>query len=430
MPCLYIKVGIVSISVREEDVAGPLTIINQMERPFPYQFYSSYMIRARSIVFVLLILAFAISSCSAADVPKYKVGTILQQLHGSGNPMKSYYAILSVEKDTENPVSIFGGQAWVYDLLRIYQYPSGGKWYALDGEQPHEGAEDGLYMDAGYSYYDTGMSTDVNSLPRESTILKLPPPKYQDNDIVRINGYYDSNGYTVHMGGDSVTYSIINGYMSSEEGDQGYYSTSEIRQKADGSWGYIRNARPDYYYNERRYFESGVIQFVTHLSDRQGIEDVAEFPAVVPVTTVVPVITTLIPIKIDTPAGPSTLPPTPVRTEGPSSNPFNPVNTPTPIPTIVTIQTTLPVPVAPIAPLPTAQPTFRFGKRYAVGDPGTFLGTKYGSGDTTTVTKRSRSVTGSDTVLKPGSRSYGITPPVSGSFVRWYPAARWAAGIK
>jgi hypothetical protein len=37
-------------------------------------------------------------------------------------------------------------------------------------------------------------------------------------------------------------------------------------------------------------------------------------------------------------------------------------------------------------------------------------------------------VAGPVATLKPGSRAYGITPP-AGRFIRWYPAARWAAGI-
>ena len=33
-----------------------------------------------------------------------------------------------------------------------------------------------------------------------------------------------------------------------------------------------------------------------------------------------------------------------------------------------------------------------------------------------------------EATLKPGGRAYGLTPP-AGKFVRWYPAARWAAGM-
>jgi hypothetical protein len=75
------------------------------------------------------------------------------------------------------------------------------------------------------------------------------------------------------------------------------------------------------------------------------------------------------------------------------------------------------------------QPAFGVGKRYAVGDPGSFIGTRFGSGGTPANTSAPRSVAGAVATLKPGSRAYGITPP-TGKFVRWYPAERWKAGIK
>ena len=68
------------------------------------------------------------------------------------------------------------------------------------------------------------------------------------------------------------------------------------------------------------------------------------------------------------------------------------------------------------------------GRRYAIGDPGSFLGTKFSPNATAAGTRVEVGGT-SEATLKPGSRAYGITPP-AGKFVRWYPAARWAAGIK
>ena len=79
--------------------------------------------------------------------------------------------------------------------------------------------------------------------------------------------------------------------------------------------------------------------------------------------------------------------------------------------------------------VPGAQPTFSFGKRYAIGNPGSYIGTRFGSGGTSYDTSGPIAVTGPQATLKPGSRAYGITPP-AGRFIRWYPAARWQAGIR
>jgi hypothetical protein len=66
------------------------------------------------------------------------------------------------------------------------------------------------------------------------------------------------------------------------------------------------------------------------------------------------------------------------------------------------------------------------GKRYAVGNPGSYLGSTFGGSGT--ATGRSRAVT-TGTRLKPGSVATGTTPP-AGKFVRWYPASRWATGLR
>lgn len=69
-------------------------------------------------------------------------------------------------------------------------------------------------------------------------------------------------------------------------------------------------------------------------------------------------------------------------------------------------------------------------KRYAIGNPGSLLGTRFGMGGWTTPTGTVRTVSTTGNDLKPGNVAFGIAPPSSGSFVRWYPAARWAAGLK
>jgi hypothetical protein len=323
-----------------------------------------------------------------------------------------------------------GDDVWIYTIQRVYRYPTTGKYYALPNADTWQWTSDQILTENGMAHFRaTGESIDVNSIPTEPSIIQVQSLKYDYYDIIQVQ----------KNGGQQIYYLIGVSDIGGESNCLGWYHACEIRKKADGSWGYVLSND----FNGGAYdspwfytwnFEQPSTILVGH-TNYESLVQVDKFPTVVPITTAVPVttttwvpVTTRIPIQIDTPKGPNALPPTPVRTEGPSSNPFYPVNTP--IPTDVIVQPTLPVPVAPGIALPTAQPTFRFGKRYAVGDPGSFLGTKYGGGTTTTVTKRSRTVTGSDTVLKPGSRSYGLTPPASGSFVRWYPAARWAAGIK
>ena len=89
--------------------------------------------------------------------------------------------------------------------------------------------------------------------------------------------------------------------------------------------------------------------------------------------------------------------------------------------------------VAPASPIGISAPvalrtkSLPGGKRYAIGTPGAFLGGRFGPGNVT-AGPGSRTVSASGTVLKPGSLSFGIAPP-EGRFVRWYPAARWRAGM-
>jgi hypothetical protein len=99
----------------------------------------------------------------------------------------------------------------------------------------------------------------------------------------------------------------------------------------------------------------------------------------------------------------------------------------TTIPTTVATLQPISPPVVP--PEVTLAPASGWGKRYTVGDPGSYLGSRAGSSTAPTGTGSRRVASTTGTALKPGSRSYGTTPPASGSFVRWYPAARWAAGL-
>lgn len=163
----------------------------------------------------------------------------------------------------------------------------------------------------------------------------------------------------------------------------------------------------------------------------------------VPTIVVPPVIPTVIPtagvptsiptvlFPTPTPTGVSL---TPIPTSGgsiafPTSSPVYPVEPVAPsVPGTVSPGSSTGI-VTPTVLAPGVQPTFGFGKRYAIGNPGSFIGTRFGSGGTTTDTSAPRSVTGAEATFKPGSRAYGITPP-TGKFVRWYPEARWKAGIK
>lgn len=82
---------------------------------------------------------------------------------------------------------------------------------------------------------------------------------------------------------------------------------------------------------------------------------------------------------------------------------------------------------APPAGAPGAGKTW--GKRYAVGNPGSYLGTRAGTDAARTATRVPRAVVTTGTSAKPGGRASGIAPP-AGPFVRWYPGARWAAGLR
>ncbi len=133
--------------------------------------------------------------------------------------------------------------------------------------------------------------------------------------------------------------------------------------------------------------------------------------------------------------------PTGVAYYGPIASPY-----PTTIPTgPTTVPTTVPIPRLPAqgialptgsplpVPLPTGVPgvtSLQGAKRYAIGDPGSLLGTRFGANGSTALTRMVRTIATTDLVLKPGSVSFGVTPPASGSFVRWYPAERWAAEQK
>ncbi|MEN6342917.1 MAG: SGNH/GDSL hydrolase family protein [Methanospirillum sp.] len=114
-----------------------------------------------------------------------------------------------------------------------------------------------------------------------------------------------------------------------------------------------------------------------------------------------------------------------------------PTPTPTTIPTTVPTTVPTPVPTTAVTPAVTASAISAnvpvsthaaSGKHYAVGNPGSYLGGAFGSGGSPTSSTRSRAVERGQT-LKPGSVAHGITPPTD-RYVRWYPATRWAAGMR
>lgn len=218
----------------------------------------------------------------AVEPQKHQLGDVLYEMGGGGNPFYSFYVVTGAEYREQSSPYMGGG--WIYTVLRGYEYPSGGGWYALVGAQPTEMVEESMIYDAGYSTYSLGVTTNINPLPREPAILKLPEPKYQQYDIVQVNGYYDGPAL-IHSGGNTGTYSIVRSYATSYEGDIGVYFTSEIRKKADGSWGYVLSRTlTTSFWNEKREFEANVNQFVTHLTDDTSLEYVDEFPTIVPIS--------------------------------------------------------------------------------------------------------------------------------------------------
>jgi len=218
----------------------------------------------------------------AVEPQKHQVGDLLYEMGGGGNPFYSFYVVMGAEYREQSSPYMGGG--WIYTVLRGYEYPSGGGWYALVGAQPTEMVEESMIYDAGYSTYSLGVTTNINPLPREPAILKLPEPKYHQYDIVQVNGHYDGSAL-VHSGGNTGTYSIVRAYETSNEGDVGVYFTSEIRKKEDGSWGYVLSRTlTTSFWDEKREFEANVNQFVTHLTDDTGLEYVDEFPTIVPIS--------------------------------------------------------------------------------------------------------------------------------------------------
>lgn len=69
------------------------------------------------------------------------------------------------------------------------------------------------------------------------------------------------------------------------------------------------------------------------------------------------------------------------------------------------------------------------GKRYTIGDPGSYLRAAIeGTGKTATRAFARPTLKGSTGPYKPGEPAYGVTPP-DRPYVRWYPAARWGMSI-
>lgn len=97
--------------------------------------------------------------------------------------------------------------------------------------------------------------------------------------------------------------------------------------------------------------------------------------------------------------------------------------------TPIAVTTPSPVPQPVRMPAATRALEKTWGRRYAVGNPGTFPGSRSATGTAPTATG-TRRVAAVGPALEAGSRFHGITPPAAGSFARWYPVARWAAGIR
>ncbi len=153
-------------------------------------------------------------------------------------------------------------------------------------------------------------------------------------------------------------------------------------------------------------------------------------PGVVPTTAPTPGVSTpattiVAPTAIPPVTVPSVSVPTSIPT--PAGSPYTVVPVTTSAPGVVSPGGSTSI-VTPAVIAPGVQPAFGVGKRYAVGNPGSFIGTRFGSGGTAVDTTNRTTATGAEVTLKPGSRAYGITPP-AGKFVRWYPEARWKAGI-
>ncbi len=112
----------------------------------------------------------------------------------------------------------------------------------------------------------------------------------------------------------------------------------------------------------------------------------------------------------------------------PTQTPVSAAPTTMPTPAQTTVVTTAPTAnPSPAATVTAALPSG--GKHYAIGNPGSYLGTAFGGTGTATGSGGSSTGVTTGSTLKPGSVATGITPPTT-KFVRWYPAARWATGVR
>jgi hypothetical protein len=179
----------------------------------------------------------------------------------------------------------------------------------------------------------------------------------------------------------------------------------------------VEDNQPDRYIHPDESGERKIAnRFYSALASYLDKEDVTETPTPTPTPTPTETST-----PTPTPMVTVTVTPTPTATPIPTPTA---TPTPTPAPVVITASPTpaaVQVTVAPVA-------TTTFGRRYAIGNPGSFLGTPFGPGGAPTETGRSGAAVAPAVTERPGSRAFGTTPP-AGRFVRWYPAARWAAGI-
>ena len=130
----------------------------------------------------------------------------------------------------------------------------------------------------------------------------------------------------------------------------------------------------------------------------------------------------LISTGVITMAVPTQAPVTVVPTTVPTTASTTTISTPAPTPVVTTTPTASPSPATTVTTSRISR-----GKHYAVGNPGSYLGTAFGGSGNGA--GRSGGTVTTGTRLKPGSVATGTTPPTS-KFVRWYPASRWATGLR
>ncbi|MEN6342618.1 MAG: SGNH/GDSL hydrolase family protein [Methanospirillum sp.] len=291
-------------------------------------------------------------------------------------------------------------------------------------------------MDTRFANLGRLVTTLRNRNPRIAIFLaKLPPtgdPFRNDaHGLIEFNGRLP--GWASGESTSSSPISVVDLY-SGYDGRTDNQATRYIHPDESGE----RKIADRFYAALASYLDTGTVSGTTAPTPTRTP---APTPTATPVRTPTPTptptptaiqTTTSTPTPTATPSRTPTPAPTPVATPtetfAPTATPTEPP-TPTPMPTpgVVITASATPTPV-PTTIVPAATPTPRFGRRYAIGYPGSFLGARFGAGGAAAAARGTPSGTANATALGPGDRAYGLTPP-AGSFIRWYPAARWAAGL-